>query len=117
MYLQLMNNSLLSVPRDHLEKEVARRINTHPRGEPGITPGPRTGDGQHEFVMRDRHGEPIGVLSYTGPVIADFAVRADRRMMGVGTAMVRHACERHGCQAIRGPFTEDGMAFAKKVSA
>jgi hypothetical protein len=30
--------------------------------------------------------------------------------------LVLHAHERHGCTAIRGPFTDDGRAFVRKVT-
>lgn len=117
MELHVIESTPIVVSREALERTVADRLRAHANGEPGITAGKSTGDGQHELVMRDRFGHTIGVLGHTGPLITDFAVRADRRKMGVGTALVRHACERCGCTAIRGPFTEDGAAFVKKVSA
>jgi hypothetical protein len=105
---------LLTVARSLLEYEVARRIAAHPRGRPGIDAGPATGDGRHEIVLRDEIGIPIGVMGFTGPLITDYAVLPCMRRLGVARRMYQFLAEA-GIREIRGPFTAEGLAFARAM--
>lgn len=100
----------VTIPREILEADVERRLQTHNDGKPGLSHGTVTGDGTRELVMRDSRGTPIGVMGFNAREVTDFAVARPFRRLGIASAMYENLRLR-GIVAIRGPFTEDGLAF------
>jgi GNAT superfamily N-acetyltransferase len=106
----------ITVTRAILEAEVDKRLARHPPLTiGGICHGEPTGDGEKEIVYHDKFGRPVGVMGYTGNYVTDFCVARRFRRFGIATRMLNYLRSR-GVQHVRGPFTEDGEAFMRKVS-
>lgn len=100
----------LSIPI--IEAEVAARLERCGPGRPGFT-DTLLSNGHGEVVYRTEGGEPIAALGYCLNVIEDYCVAQKARRLGVARLLADHVRRVHGCNTIAGPFTRDGLAFAR----
>ena len=107
------NATMLHVSPKIVERETLLRLERVGTGPCGMTSTAILSNGHGEIIYRSANGNPLGVLGFCLDKIEDFCVAKQARRYGIASMMADYAKNTYGAKYMVGPFTPDGLAFAR----